>query len=91
MVSLFWADGMNHGTAVVGDIGSPNKMEFTVIGDAVNVAWRLQERTKEYPGEIVIGDTVTAWIAGKIRTEPGGVIRVGDSIDVPTPLLVSPH
>ncbi len=74
---------LNHGKAVVGDIGSPNKMEFTVIGDAVNVAWRLQERTKEHPGEIVIGDTVTALIAGKIRTEPGGVIRVGDSIDVP--------
>ncbi len=74
---------LNHGKAVVGDIGSPNKMEFTVIGDAVNVAWRLQERTKEHPGEIVIGDTVTALVAGKIRTEPGGVIRVGDSIDVP--------
>ena len=74
---------LNHGKAVVGDIGSPNKMEFTVIGDAVNVAWRLQERTKEHAGEIVIGDTVTAWIAGKIRTEPGGVIRVRDSIDVP--------
>ena len=41
-----------------------------------------QERTKEHPGEIVIGETVTAWIAGKIRTEPGVVIRVGDSIDV---------
>ena len=42
-----------------------------------------QERTKEHPGEIVIGETVTAWIAGTIRTEPGGVIRVGDSIDIP--------
>ena len=74
---------LNHGKAVVGDIGSPNKMEFTVIGDAVNIAWRLQERTKEHPGEIVIGDTVSALIAGKIHTEPGGIIRVGDAIDVP--------
>jgi adenylate cyclase len=74
---------LNHGKAVVGDIGSPNKMEFTVIGDAVNIAWRLQERTKEHPGEIVIGDTVSALIAGKIHIEPGGIIRVGDEIDVP--------
>ncbi len=37
---------INHGDAIVGNVGSPKRMEFTVIGDAVNVTWKLQEMTK---------------------------------------------
>jgi adenylate cyclase len=37
---------LNHGEFVVGNIGSPQRMEFTVIGDAVNVSWKLQELPK---------------------------------------------
>ena len=74
---------LNHGKAVVGDIGSPNKMEFTVIGDAVNVAWRLQERTKDHPCEVLIGDALGPLIAAAFRTKSEGSIRVGGSIDVP--------
>src|SRR5947207_8096385 len=38
---------LNYGEVVVGNICSPQRMEFTVIGVAVNVVWKLQALTKE--------------------------------------------
>ena len=46
--------GLNSGEVVVGNIGSPHRMEFTVIGDAVNIAWRLQEKTKNGPSNLLL-------------------------------------
>jgi adenylate cyclase len=51
--------GVNTGDAVIGNMGSSSRFDYTCIGDAVNVAARLESATKEAKRDILIGE-VTA-------------------------------
>lgn len=53
--------GVNTGYAVIGNMGSNTRFDYTAIGDAVNLAARLESSTKEVGEDIVIGyDTINA-------------------------------
>jgi adenylate cyclase len=63
---------LNHGEVVVGNIGSPQRMEFTVIGDAVNVSWKLQELTKDLGADLVVGESVMTLVIEEFDLRPLG-------------------
>jgi adenylate cyclase len=56
--------GLNYGPAVVGDVGSEHSLSFTVIGDTVNTATRLQGLTRSLKTPLVVGDGLISAIAG---------------------------
>lgn len=66
--------GLHHGPAVVGNIGSAERMQYTAIGDTVNVAARLVSRAE--PGQILISETMHAAAGGGDLFHDLGLISV---------------
>ncbi|HEY8872369.1 MAG TPA: adenylate/guanylate cyclase domain-containing protein [Stellaceae bacterium] len=58
--------GLNYGAAVLGDVGSEHSMSFTVIGDTVNTASRLQGLTRSLGTPLVVGDALIRAVAAML-------------------------
>jgi adenylate cyclase len=59
--------GINTGTVLVGNVGSRTRMDYTVMGDCVNVSARLQQLAKA--GEIFIGQETYHRTKGRFKTD----------------------
>jgi adenylate cyclase len=68
--------GLNTGEAVAGNIGSPKRMSYTVIGDSVNLASRLEGATKQYGGSILLSQFTQAALKDKRWLREVDVIKV---------------
>ena len=67
--------GLNHGDVIFGMMGSERKQEWTVIGDPVNQAARLEGLTKKFGMGIVIGPRVAEFVRGEFLLRSLGKVR----------------
>ena len=64
--------GMHYGPVVLGDVGTKEFVEFTVIGDTVNTASRLQQATRALHCDLVVGQELVNAVKGENEREDAG-------------------
>jgi adenylate cyclase len=60
--------GIHYGEAVVGEMGHPQRQQFTAIGDTVNVASRIESAGHGTSAHLLISETVHAHVQARVRT-----------------------
>jgi adenylate cyclase len=68
--------GLNTGEVIVGNMGSPNRMDYTVVGDPVNTASRLERLNRFYGTQIIIGENTRDLVKDHFVIRPLDLVSV---------------
>jgi adenylate cyclase len=103
MIEMHVGFGINHGDAIVGNLGCEAKMEVSVIGDAVNLASRLEGATKKYGLDVCIGESAAELVRDQFilrsvdliivqgKTQPVEIFTVVGIAGSPVPSWLAVH
>jgi adenylate cyclase len=68
--------GINSGPMVVGNMGADQRFDYTVLGDNVNLASRLEGTNKDYRSHIIISQNTYAFVKDQVAALCLGAVRV---------------
>ncbi|HKB59251.1 MAG TPA: adenylate/guanylate cyclase domain-containing protein [Gallionellaceae bacterium] len=68
--------GINIGVATVGNFGSRQRFDYTIIGDAVNTASRIEGLTRQFESHIIISESTLKQLSIKVETRDLGTVAV---------------
>ncbi len=68
--------GVHSGSAIVGNIGSSQRMDYTAVGDTVNLAARLEAATRTLGVKIIVSESTIAGLKGSYPLRDMGTIKV---------------